>query len=407
MKKQILKFSGLILTLSLALSISSCGGGGKKEASAETADTANKKEESNVAELSEAQYKTIGVTMDTVGKKALSGVLKVNGFIDVPPQDLVSISTQMGGIVRSIPVLQGSLVRKGQLVAVLENQDYVQLQQDYLDSKSQHDLNSSEYKRQQTLSQQNVTATKILQQAKANYESSMAREAALRQRLRLISIDPDKLTAGGIRSSVNIYAPISGYVTKVNTNVGKFVNPNDIMLEIVNSNNLHVELNVFERDAEKVKTGQTVRFTLTNDSTERQATVSLVGKEINADKTIRIHSVAKGSFNFLPGTYVKAFIETGKNETPALPQSAIVDFEGKKYVFVSAGTATEKRKEDGTANGSVDTKVYRFRMTEVSIGVSEGGYTAVQLPSANSGNRMIVIKGAYDLLSKLKNSEEE
>jgi cobalt-zinc-cadmium efflux system membrane fusion protein len=406
MKKNILKLSGLIVIVSLALSISSCGGGDKKEPSVE-ADTSKKKEDSNIAEISESQYKTLGVTLEGVSPKALSGVLKVNGFIDVPPQDLISISTQMGGIVKSIPVLQGSVVRKGQVIAVLENQDYVQLQQDYLDSRSQHDLNSEEYKRQQTLASQNVTATKILQQAKANYESSMAREAALRQRLRLINIDPSRLTAAGIRSTVNIYAPIGGYVTKVNTNVGKFVNPNDIMLEIVNSNNLHVELNVFERDAEKVKPGQNVRFTLTNDSTERQATVSLVGKEINADKTIRIHSVAKGSFNFLPGTYVKAFIETGKNETPALPENAVVNFEGKKYVFVMSGTATEKRKEAGEKGDGEPTKVYRFRMTEVTTGVNEGGYIAVEFPAKVPANSQIVTKGAYDLLSKLKNSEEE
>ncbi|MBS1527037.1 MAG: efflux RND transporter periplasmic adaptor subunit [Bacteroidetes bacterium] len=402
MKKYILKIAGTVSVLGLILILASCGGG-KSEKSAEEQNS-KKKEESNVAEVSEAQYTAMGVRLDTISGRPLSGVLKVSGFIDVPPQDLVSVSTQMGGIVKSIPVLQGSAVKKGQVIAVLENQEYVQLQQDYLDSKSQHDLTSSEYKRQQTLAQQNVTATKVLQQAKANFESATAREAALRQRLRLINIDPENLTPAGIRSSVNIYSPIGGYVTKVNTNIGKFVNPNDIMLEIVNSSNLHVELNVFERDAEKVKPGQNVRFTLTNDSTERLATVSLVGKEINADKTIRIHSVAKGSFNFLPGTYVKAFIETGKNVLPALPESAIVNFEGKKYVFADAGTATEKRSEDGK---DVDTKVYRFRMVEILTGVSEGGYTQTTLPNSMNKNIKIVVKGAYDLLSKLKNSEEE
>ncbi|WP_345330025.1 efflux RND transporter periplasmic adaptor subunit [Mucilaginibacter defluvii] len=404
MKKSFLKIPSFFTVLALVAALSSCGGGKKEEAT--ESDTTKKEEPENVAELSEAQYRTIGVVLDTPGNKALSGVLKVSGFIDVPPQDLVSISTQMGGIVKSIPVLQGSKVSKGQVIAVLENQDYVQLQQDYLDSKSQHDLNITEYKRQQTLSQQNVTSTKVLQQAKANFESATAREAALRQRLRLINIDPDRLTAAGIRSTVNIYAPITGYVTKVNTNIGKFVNPNDIMLEIVNSNNLHVELNVFEKDAEKVRQGQRVRFTLTNDTTERMATVSLVGREINPDKTIRIHSIAKGSFDFLPGTYVKAFIETGKDETQALPESAVVNFEGKKYVFVSAGSATEQRKEN-PADEATATKVFRFKMVEISTGVSEGGFTGVQLPAEIGKDARIVTKGAYDLLSKLKNSEEE
>lgn len=398
--------TGLVLAIASSLIITSCGGGGSSKEESASSDSTKKEEPTNIAEITEAQFQTIGITLDTPGKKALSGVLKVNGFIDVPPQDLISVSTQMGGIVRSIPVLQGSRVSKGQVIAILENQDYVQLQQDYLDSKSQHDLNASEYKRQQTLSQQNVTATKILQQAKANYESSLARESALKQRLRLININPDKLTPSGIRSSINIYSPIAGYVTKVNTNTGKFVNPNDIMLEIVNSSNLHVELNVFERDAEKVKAGQTVRFTMTNDTTERQATVSLVGREINTDKTIRIHSIAKGSFNFLPGTYVKAFIETGKDQMTALPESAIVNFEGKKYVFIAAGSDTEQKKES-PGDKPVDTKMFRFQMVEISTGVTEGGFTAVQLPAGIKPGSKVVIKGAYDLLSKLKNSEEE
>lgn len=395
--------AGLLSVVLASLVISSCGGDKKEEAPKDDAKSAT--EQTDIAELSESQYNSIGIKLESPSQKPLSGVLKVSGFIDVPPQDLISISTQMGGIVRSINVLQGSSVNKGQVIAVLENQDYVQLQQDYLDSKSQHDLYSAEYERQKTLAQQNVTATKTLQQAKANFESSMAREAALRQRLQLININPDRLTPGGIRSSVNIYAPISGYVTKVNTNIGKFVNPNDIMLEIVNSSNLHVELNVFEKDAEKVMPGQTVRFTLTNDSMERLATVSLVGKEINTDKTIRIHSIAKGSFNFLPGTYVKAFIETGKDETTALPESAIVNFEGKNYVFVSTGSVTEQRKDD--AGKVTPGKVFRFSMVEITTGISEGGYTAVQLPPTFNESSKIVTKGAYDLLSKLKNSEEE
>ena len=148
----------------------------------------------------------------------------------------------MGGIVKSTPLLQGSTVNKGQVIAVLQNQEYVQLQQDYLENKSQLELADSEYKRQQELAKQNINAQKVLQQAKSQYQTMLSRESALRQRLMLININSATLTPGNIRSTINIYAPINGYVTKVNVNSGKFVSPNDVMFEIVNSANLHVEL---------------------------------------------------------------------------------------------------------------------------------------------------------------------
>jgi cobalt-zinc-cadmium efflux system membrane fusion protein len=341
----------------------------------------------------------------------LAGLLKVNGFIDVPPQNLVSITTQMGGIIKSTPLLQGSSVRKGQVIAVLQNQDYVQLQQDYLESKSQLELSESEYKRQQTLAQQNVNSQKVLQQSKAQYQSMLARESALKQRLRLININPGSLTAGSIRSTINIYAPISGYVTKVNVNAGKFVNPNDVMFEIVNSSNLHVELNVFEKDAEKVKPGQKVRFNLANDSTDRVAVVQLVGREINTDKTVTVHALAKGSINFIPGTYLKAFIETGTSQVSALPEAAIVDYQGKKYVFahtpVKMAGAHQHEKGEPESVKEAAGESFHFEMVEVITGISDGGYTAVELPKDLDLKGRIVLKGAYDLLSKMKNSEEE
>ena len=329
----------------------------------------------------------------------------------MPPQNLVSITTQMGGIVKSTPLLQGSKVSKGQVIAILQNQEYVQMQQDYLESKSQLELSDAEYKRQQTLAQQNVNAQKTLQQAKAAYQSNLARVSALKQRLQLINISPSSLNEGNIRSQINIYSPISGYVTKVNVNTGKFVAPNDVMFEIVNSSNLHVELNVFEKDAQLVKKGQKVVFSLTNDSTQRTAVVQLVGGEITADKTVTVHAIAQGSNGFIPGTYLKAFIETGAVKVMTLPAAAVVDFEGKKYIFVnndadSKGKAVKPVKEDaqGAENSGPS---YHFEMVEVSTGITDGGYLEVNVPAGRDFTGKVVLKGTYDLLSKMKNSEEE
>jgi len=375
----------------------SCGN--KKEAENKTpANEAPAKEEENTVQLSEAQYKTSGITLGKAERKAISGVLKVTGFIDVPPENLISITTQMGGIVKSTPLLQGSVVKKGQVIAVLQNQEYVQLQQDYLENKSQLELADSEYKRQQELARQNVNAQKVLQQARSQYQTMLSRESAIRQRLLLINISAATLTPANIRSTINIYAPINGYVTKVNVNSGKFVSPNDVMFEIVNNANLHVELKVFQKDVDLVRKGQKVRFSLQNEAVERTATVTLVGREINEDKTVTVHCISSfQSKNLIPGAYLNALIETGTEEVNALPIAAIADFAGKKYVFTETGQSEADKKVN-----------YHFKLIEVTVGPADGGYAEVKFPEGlDLSGAKIVTKGAYDLISKMKNSEED
>lgn len=412
MKKKFRNILTIATALSFALFMGACGNKKAVESNTEAAEESHAENE-NVVEITQAQYQSIGISLGSAEMKAISGLLKVSGYIDVPPQGLVSVTTQMGGIVKSTPLLQGSPVRKGQVIAVLENQDYVQLQQDYLESKSQLALNETEYQRQQTLASQNVNSQKTLQQAKSQFQIAQARESALRQRLKLININPTTLTASSIRSWINIYSPASGYVTKVNVNGGKFVNPNDVMFEIVDGTDLHVELNVFEKDAALVKPGQRIRFTLAGETSERYARVQLVGREIRPDKTITVHGIAEGAKSFIPNTYLKAFIETGETRTLTLPQSAITDFQGKKYIFVAAEApehekAEQKEAEEGKKEPSSgkEEKLFYFELVEVTTGNIDGELVQVDLPQGKNFNGKVVLKGTYDLLSKLKNSEE-
>ncbi len=362
----------------------------------------------NVVTLTEAQTRAIGIETGSVTERDISNTLKVSGYIDVPPQALQSVTSQMGGIVRTTPLLQGSFVKKGQVIAVLENQEYVQLQQDYLESVSQLSTNEAEYRRQETLAAQNVNSKKTLQQARNQFEIARIRERALRQRLLLININPGTLSASNIRSTVNIYSPASGYVTKVNVNPGKFVNPNDVMFEIVDGSDLHVELNVFEKDAALVKAGQRVRFTLAGENTERLAVVALVGKEIRSDKTFTVHAIAQGAKNFIPNTYLKAYIETGEHRETALPLGAVVEFQDRKYIFITTQAAHkhQDREQGDNSEPKIAEKDFYFELVEVKVGNSDDAWVQVELPSGRSFQDKIVIKGAYDLLSALKNSEE-
>ncbi|WP_316799589.1 efflux RND transporter periplasmic adaptor subunit [Pedobacter frigidisoli] len=354
-------------------------------------------ESPDLVRLTPEQYQLADITLGDIERRELSGTTKVNGILDLPPQSLVSISTPLEGIVKSTDMLQGKRVAKGALVAVMQNPEFIQMQQDYLDYKSQLQFLKQELNRQEELAKENVNSKKALQKAISEYQSVSARLLGQRSKLSIMNISFAALEKGNIQKTFNLYTPMAGYVMQVNTNIGAFASTTDVLFKIADTEHLHAELTVFEKDVPKLKLGQKVRFVLANEEKERMATVYLIGREISKERTVQIHChLDKEDTQLLPGMYLKAYVESGTSKVESLPDAAIVEFEGKKIIF------TSKMPDSGTP-----AKTYQYKMLEVKTGVSENGYTQVsfaqELPS---GNR-VVVKGAYDLLSKVKNSEEE
>lgn len=393
-----LKYSGFVI---LVLLMAACG----NKASEETAGEEHHDEESNTVALTRAQVNNAGIELGNVERKQISGTIKVNGVLDVPPQNLVSISAPMGGFLRSTSLLQGLWVKEGQAIATIENLEFIQLQQDFLEAKSQLELSKADYERQQQLASENVNSAKTLQQAKTTYTGWHAKYSGLTQKLKVVGINPEQVSENRLSGTITLHSPIHGYVTQVNVNIGKFVNPTDVLFEIVDTEHLHAELIVFEKDVPKLKIGQKVRFTLANENKERMATVYLIGREINADRTIQIHChIDTEDKELLPGMYLKAVVETGGAQVTALPDEAVIDFEGLKYLFI----ATEaKLRKSGAKDEHADDEGMNFEMIAIQAGNSELGYTEVILPENFNPQTPVVIKGAYALLSKMKNSEEE
>lgn len=375
--------------------LSSCGGT-TPEAEAE----AHHDEESDIVELTDAQFTTVGIETGHVEMRTISGTISATGELDVPPQSKVSVSAPMGGFVKSTDLLEGTRVEKGQVVAALEHQDYIQLQQDYLDNNSQLKFLKGEYERQQELAKASINSGKSLEQAEADYNSKKAVVDGLKAKLQMINISVASLEKGQIQNSINLYSPISGYVTKVNTNIGAYVAASTVMFEIVNTEHLHAELTIFEKDVPRLKIGQRVLFTLANETTQRAAFVHLIGREIGHDRSVQVHChIEKEDRELIPGMYLQAIVETDSAHVTALPEDAVVDFGGKKYIYVE----TEHTDDDHAEEAGV----HHYRMVEVTTGESELGYVHVYLPQDVNDKTSIVTKGAFSLLAKMKNSEEE
>ena len=368
--------------------------GCKQQTSTSGAEPENSIDSSTVSTvtLTDGQIQNAGVQLGQVESRQISGTVKANGVLDVPPQQLVSVSAPLAGFLKNTDLLQGSHVKKGQLVATIENLDFIQLQQDYVDAKSHYEFAKGDYERQQLLAKEEVNSEKTIQQSKANFLSWQAKYNGLREKLNVVKMNIASIEAGNFSSVIHIYSPIDGYVTQVNVNIGKFVNPTDVLFEIVDTEHLHVELTVFEKDVPKIKIGQRVRFFLANETSERFATVYLIGRQISHERTVRIHChIDKEDRELLPGMYLSAQVETGGISMPALPDGAIVPYQGKKYVFIPEDTDVK--------NGRA------YNMVEVETGESESGFTSVQFNRKFSANSHVVVKGGYELLSMLKNTE--
>jgi RND family efflux transporter MFP subunit len=353
----------------------------------------------NEVKLTTEQFKTAGIELGGITQKNVRNKLIVNGILDVPPQNLVSVSAVIGGFVRQTEMLQGMFVQQGQLLATLEHPDYVQLQQDYLETQNRLDYAQLDYERQKKLNTENVNATKTFQLATTERNSLVTRLNALTQRLAMLGISPAQLKNGVISRTIGIYASKSGYITAVNVNLGKYVQPNDVMFEISNIEHLHAEIYVFEKDIDKIKIGQDIDFYLANNPDKAyNAKIYLIGKQIEApDRTVRVHCHFEGEYpNLIPKMYIKAQISVENQLSDVLPEQAVVFFEEKYYIFVQKGTTS---------------KNVVFDLMEVKIGVKENGVVEVFLPEkfdkTNKNSLKIAVKGSFELLSKIKNSEEE
>jgi len=373
----------LISLLTILMILSSCGSE-KKEEPKDTVQVSG-----NTATLTDAQLKNAGIETGKLNEQTISSVLKVNGKIDVPPQNMVSISVPLGGYLKSTRLLPGMHVKKGEAIAVMEDQQYIQLQQDYLTAKANFSYNESEYNRQKELNQSKATSDKVFEQTKAAYLSQNVLIKSLEQKLQLINLNPARITANNISRTISIYSPINGYVSGVNVNIGKFVNPSEVLFELVDPTDIHLALNVFEKDVAKLAIGQKlVAYTNNEPDKKHNCTIVLISKNLSDERNVEVHChFEQYDKTLLPGMFMTADIEVKSNDAKVLPDDAVVRFENKQYAFIA------KSKN-------------QFEMVELKTGNSENGFTEILIDDKLQGENF-VLKGAYNLLMKLKNMADE
>lgn len=384
----------------------------------------------DVVELTDDQLRIAAVQLGSVEYRNLGQILQVNGRLAVPAQSQVNITALQGGFVRAIPLLPGQPVRKGQVLARIENPDLIGVQQEYAETHSRLTYLEAEFARQQELSRENVSALKVLQQTTADLKATRARVTGLAQRIRLVGLSPQAALDGKFSATYVITAPVAGVVTDIPATSGQFVQPADVIARLTSSQGLYAELTVFEKDLPQLREGQRVSILLNNEAgRERLGRISYINRAIDADRSVRVVArLDKPDARLTPNTFLKAGLDVGNSRVTALPEGAIVSAEGKDYIFVQTderapehhdGPATRhqegeaedsKEEEHSHKAGEKEQHGTAFKQIPVRRGVTEGGYSQVTLPeSLDVTKTRVVVKGAYALLSQLKaaSGEEE
>jgi cobalt-zinc-cadmium efflux system membrane fusion protein len=391
MTKLILRLS--LVSFGLSVLLISCNKGNKPATGAKATEVLPE----DIVEMREDQVSLAKIELGSVEMKSLGRVLKVNGLISVAPQNRATVCMPMGGFIRNTTLLPGNAVSKGQVLAVIDNQDFVDVQQSYLEARNRLVFAEADYKRHSDLYKDDVYSEQNLQQVTVEYRNLKALVKSLEQKLLLIGIAPDQLREDNISSTVNLLSPINGFVKTVNINIGKYVNPTEVLFEIVNNDKLFLVLTLFEKDAANVGTGQKVKFYINNENETHEAVITQTGRSVGDDRTYMVYATVSSTCkNLLPGMYVNALISESDLTVTTLPSDALVTFDDKDYIFIY--------EKDKVEAGKAFTE---YKMIEVKKGVSDSGFTEVKLPEGfKSGLTKVVTKGAYTLLSAKKNAGE-
>lgn len=372
-----------IYILILSIVLVACGNSEKNNESAveESSNT-------NQIIISKQQFDGEHMQLGKLEKQTFNETVKTSGMIDVPPHNKASVSSFVGGFITRTPLLIGDKVKKGQLLVTLENPEFVEIQQQYLEIAEQLNYLKSEFKRQQTLYNEKITSEKNFLKAESTYKSSLAQYNGLRKKLTMMNINPSTVEQGQVTSKINLYSPINGFVTKVNISNGVYVSPSDVILEIVDTDHIHIELSVFEKDILKIKRGQKILFKIPEASRETfEAEVHLVGTTIDeTNRTVKVHAhiINEDQANFIVGMFVEANIITDNINNLALPIDAILEMNDDYFVLV-----LKKKLNDS----------YSFEKIKIELGKQTETYASI-LNSAGLTDKDILIKGGYMLLSE-------
>ncbi len=344
----------------------------------------------NEIKLTADQLAALKLQLGNPTNQEMHSSIKVQGLIDLPPQNMISVNFPMGGFLKQTKLIPGMQIAKGEVIATISDQAIIQLQQDYLLAKAKLDLLRLELARQQDMKDARAGVSRNFQQTEADVKMQTITMRGMHEKLKLIGVDPATLSESNLSADVLLKSPINGYVSKVNVNTGKYIQPTETIFELIDPEDIHVALTIFEKDLSAVRKGAMVDVRLPNNPGRSYAAeVILVNKDIEENRTATAHCHFKEhAKDLLPGMLVDADIAVENKKSSVLPEGALVRYGNQEFVFVMQ-------------------QQNLVQMLPVKTGVSADGHTEIISGLEKITPGTVVLNNAYKLLGILKNSGEE
>lgn len=398
----------LILTAAACFAFfTACGSKNIQNAQQETAggQTEDELGETTVS-ITALQRETLELELGKLQQRNMTGTITVTGELVLPPQYEADVSAIVGGSVSKIKVMEGEKVQKGEVIALLEHPDFVEMQVELQKSSSRLTYLKQKYERLKNLYQKGVSSGKAFQKAKAEYLSTKAKVEGLKAKLRMLNLNVKKILAGEIYQTIPVISPIGGYIKSVNVSIGKYVTPGDVLFEVVDNSHIHADLTVFEKDIFKVEEGQKVYFTVSGERTYT-ATIYAVGKTFEEDpKAVHVHAEIEDSTKgLIPGMYLEGRIAVKNQTVSALPEAAVVGEGEKPFIFVKIGEESHQEEAGKETGNEASKKSWVFKKIPVSTGIESNGWVEVRFFEPLPDSAQIAYTDAYKLISKMKRSE--
>ncbi len=400
-----IKYIIAVFTLALSVVLTSCGSKKNQESetnqevgtAAQTEGEGNGHNSEEGIHLTKEQANTIGLEFGDLSTIKINDFVHATGSLGLPPNALSSVSAKANGILKSTKkYVEGNYIKKGDVIAYLENTEFIITQQDYLEAKAQLHLKELEVERQKSLVESNAGVMKNLQNAQAEVAILEAKTQGLSKQLSFLGISTASLTPSTIRQQIAVVAPTGGYISKINFHNGMYAQSSISLMDIISSEHLHLELDVFEKDIASIKKGQKISYTVPAlGQTIYYGSVDVIGKEFNSDsKTVRVHGHLDGvKPQFLKDLFLNAKIFLTNVETTALPEKAIIKDGESSYIYVA------RNQKDATE--------IQFEKINVLPGSTDNGFTAIKLLDTIPEGMKIVTKGAYYVNAQSKAGELE
>jgi cobalt-zinc-cadmium efflux system membrane fusion protein len=341
--------------------------------------------EVGVVKADESLFEGGLLTKGRAEKRRLEVPLKLTGEVQFDERRVAHVSSQAEGVIRKVDVNLGDQVKRGQALVQISSVMIGEAQASLVAAESVLELAKRNHDRVQTLRQENIASERELLGAQQELEVARIRVRAERNKLRTLG--------AGSQGGIVLRAPMDGTVLQLHAVAGEVARAEESLGTIGDNGGVWVWADLYERDLALVKHAQAKKALAATvevkgyPGQEFQGVVDFVSPSMSeASRTVKLRiAVPNPKGELLAGMFaqVNVFIP-GDEEVLAIPSQAVVEDEGRVFVFVH-------HHED-----------YYLRRP-VKVGRAFSGF--VEVSEGLSGDKVVVANGAFLMKSDVLRSK--